>query len=143
VADCFCAEEVNGRRRKTDHRNGEESGELSMNGSIGVCSLFVCCGTAVSLTYCYNCGNTLQYDHIVSTENMMSTSSIRLDQDLVEKAAIMAKAYSRSTAKQIEHWAKIGKMMEDNPELSYEFVRQAIISKAEKEAGKLEEYHFG
>jgi len=74
---------------------------------------------------------------------MMSTSSIRLDQDLVEKAAIMAKAYSRSTAKQIEHWAKIGKMMEDNPELSYEFVRQAIISKAEKEAGKLEEYHFG
>ena len=73
----------------------------------------------------------------------MSTSSIRLDQALVQKAAIMARAFSRSTAKQIEHWAKIGKMMEDNPELSYKFVRQVIISKAEKEAGKLESYNFG
>ncbi len=72
----------------------------------------------------------------------MSTSSIRLDQELVERASIMAKAYSRSPSKQIEHWAKIGEMMEDNPDLSYEFVRQAIISKAEKEAGKLEVYQF-
>ncbi|PCJ11517.1 MAG: hypothetical protein COB04_18970 [Gammaproteobacteria bacterium] len=73
----------------------------------------------------------------------MSTSSIRLDQELVEKATIMAKALNRTAPKQIEHWAKIGKMMEDNPDLPYEFVRQAIISKAEKEAGKLENYNFG
>jgi predicted transcriptional regulator len=73
----------------------------------------------------------------------MATASIRLDQELVDKAAIMAKAYSRSTSKQIEHWAKIGEIMEDNPDLTYEFVRQAIISKAEKEAGKLEDYDFG
>jgi len=55
----------------------------------------------------------------------------------------MAKALNRTTPKQIEHWAKIGEMMEDNPDLPYEFVRQAIIAKAEKEAGKLEEYNFG
>jgi len=73
----------------------------------------------------------------------MSTTSIRLDQELVDKAAIMAKTFNRSTSKQIEHWAKIGEMMEDNPDLQYEFVRQAIIAKAEKEAGKLEEYNFG
>ncbi|MBW6511293.1 MAG: ParD-like family protein [Desulfuromonadaceae bacterium] len=73
----------------------------------------------------------------------MSTASVRLDQDLIEKATIMAKALNRTTPKQIEHWAKIGKMMEDNPDLPYEFVRQAIIAKAEKEAGKLEEYNFG
>ncbi len=73
----------------------------------------------------------------------MSTASIRLDQALVEKAAIMAKAFSRTTPKQIEHWAKIGEMMEDNPDLPYEFVKQAIIAQAEKEAGKLEEYTFG
>ncbi|VAW43299.1 hypothetical protein MNBD_CHLOROFLEXI01-1608 [hydrothermal vent metagenome] len=73
----------------------------------------------------------------------MSTSSIRLDQALVEKATIMAKAFSRSTSKQIEHWAKIGEIMEDNPNLPYRFVKQAIISKAEKEAGKLEDYSFG
>ena len=75
--------------------------------------------------------------------NSMATASIRLDEELVEKAAVMAKALNRTTPKQIEHWAKIGEMMEDNPDLPYEFVKQAIIAKAEKEAGKLEEYSFG
>lgn len=73
----------------------------------------------------------------------MATSSIRLDQGLVEKATIMAKAYNLTPPKQIEHWARIGKVMEDNPDLPYEFVKQAIIAQAEKEAGKLETYDFG
>lgn len=73
----------------------------------------------------------------------MTTSSVRLDQALVEKATIIAKALNRTPPKQIEHWAKIGKIMEDNPELPYEFVKQAIISKAEREAGKMEAYDFG
>ena len=72
----------------------------------------------------------------------MGTTSIRLNRDLVEKATIMAKAFNRTPPKQIEHWARIGEMMEDNPELPYEFVKQAIISRAEKEAGKLEIYDF-
>ncbi len=55
----------------------------------------------------------------------------------------MAKALSRTAPKQIEHWAKIGEIMEDNPDLPYEFVKQAIIAKAEHEAGKLESYDFG
>ncbi|MEE8056469.1 MAG: hypothetical protein V3T17_01340 [Pseudomonadales bacterium] len=72
----------------------------------------------------------------------MSTTSIRLDQKLIEKATIMAKALDRTPPKQIEHWAKIGEMMEDNPDLPYDFVRQAIISRAERNAGKLESYDF-
>ena len=35
-----------------------------------------------------------------------------------------------------------GEIMEDNPELPYEFVKQAIIAQAEKDAGKLESYDF-
>ena len=73
----------------------------------------------------------------------MATASIRLDKNLVEKASIMAKALNRTTPKQIEHWAKIGEMMEDNPGLPYELVKQTIIAKAEKESGKLEAYDFG
>ncbi len=73
----------------------------------------------------------------------MRSVSVRLDQELLERATIMAKALNRTTPKQIEHWAKIGEIMEDNPDLPYEFVRQAIIAKAEKEAGKLETYDFG
>ena len=49
----------------------------------------------------------------------MATNSIRLDQNLIEKATIMAKAHNRTPSKQIEHWAKIGEIMEDNPDLPY------------------------
>jgi predicted transcriptional regulator len=73
----------------------------------------------------------------------VATISVRLDKELIEKATIMAKALSRTPPKQIEHWAKIGEIMEDNPGLSYEFVKQATIAKAEREAGKLESYDFG
>ena len=73
----------------------------------------------------------------------MATASVRLDQDLINKATIMAKALSRTAPKQIEHWAKIGEIMEDNPDVPYECVKQAIIAKAEREAEKLESYDFG
>ena len=62
----------------------------------------------------------------------MSTASIRLDQELIEKASIMAKALNRSTPKQIEHWAKIGEMMEDNPDLPYEFSNKPSLLKPKK-----------
>lgn len=72
----------------------------------------------------------------------MATQSVRLDTELVDKAAIMAKAHHRTTPKQIEYWAKIGEIMEDNPDLPYEFVSQTLIAQAEKEAGKLEPFHL-
>jgi len=43
----------------------------------------------------------------------------------------------------IEHWAEISQIMEENPDLSYEFVKQALIAQAEREAGQLEPYDFG
>ncbi len=73
----------------------------------------------------------------------MAKVSVRLDQALIEKATIMGKALNRSAPKQIEYWAKIGEMMEDNPDLPYEFVKQATIARAEKEAATLESYNFG
>ncbi len=73
----------------------------------------------------------------------MSSSSIRLDDELLDQAGLMAKAMNRTTPKQVEHWAKIGKIMEDNPDLPYSFVKQVIIAQVEKDAGKLEEYNFG
>jgi predicted transcriptional regulator len=86
----------------------------------------------------------LQCVHDAAVEGSnMATTSVRLDQDLIDKATIMAKALNRTPPKQIEHWAKIGEIMEDNPDLPYEFVKQAIIAEAEREAGKLESYDFG
>ena len=73
----------------------------------------------------------------------MATASIRLDESLVFQAKTIGSVESRSAAKQIEYWAKIGKTMADNPELPYEFVRDALIAKAEEALGQTEEYKFG
>lgn len=87
------------------------------------------------MAYCYNPKS------IEETE--MATKSIRLDKNLIEKATVTAKALNRTPSKQIEHWAKIGEMLEANPDLPYEFAKQAIFAKAEREARKLEAYNFG
>ncbi len=42
-----------------------------------------------------------------------------------------------------ESSAKIKRIMQDNPDLSYEFVRQLLIAQAEVAAGKVEPYEFG
>jgi len=42
----------------------------------------------------------------------------------------------------VEHWAEIRQIMEENSDLSYEFVKQALIAQAEREAGQLEPYDF-
>ena len=70
----------------------------------------------------------------------MATRCVRLDESLVDSAATIGAAFNRTTPKQIEHWAKIGKIMEDNPDLTYEFVLQAIIAKAELDNGNVKPF---
>ena len=63
----------------------------------------------------------------------MTTSTVRLDQELIVKAEIAAKASGLTIPKQIEHWVKIGKVMEDNPELTYKFIKLALASRFDKD----------
>lgn len=42
-----------------------------------------------------------------------------------------------------ESSTKIRQIMQDNPDLSYEFVRQLLIAQAEINAGKVEPFEFG
>ena len=41
-----------------------------------------------------------------------------------------------------ENSTKIRQVMRDNPDLSYEFVRQLLIAQAEVRAGKVETFEF-
>ena len=70
-------------------------------------------------------------------------TSVRLDDDFVNDAKIYADASKRSVPKQIEHWAEIGRIAEDNPDLPYEFIREALAAKVEMEAGKATPYVRG
>jgi hypothetical protein len=65
---------------------------------------------------------------------------IKLDDQLVKHAQDHAVIGNRTVAKQIEHWARIGRVMEDNPGFSYEFIRDEPITAAEIEAGESEDY---
>ena len=67
-------------------------------------------------------------------------SSIKLSESIMSDAKIMAKVYNRSVAGQIEYWAKIGKIVEDNPELTYEFIKDILIAQNEALMGKREPY---
>ena len=54
--------------------------------------------------------------------------AVRIDDELYRAAEKMAKAESRTTALQVQYWAKIGKAALDNPDLPVEFIRSMIDS---------------
>ena len=67
-------------------------------------------------------------------------TSIRLDDDFVSDVKVHAEAEMRSVPKQIEYWAKIGKIMTDNPDLPYSFVQEALLASEEVKIGKVKRY---
>jgi hypothetical protein len=48
----------------------------------------------------------------------------------------------RSVAGQIEYWAAMGKILEDNPELSFSFVQAILISREQAKNSELTPYEF-
>lgn len=70
----------------------------------------------------------------------MGAKSVRHDENFVTEAQVYAEANHRSIPKQIEHWALIGRIAEDNPDLPYEFIRDALMASAEVKAGKVKKY---
>ena len=68
--------------------------------------------------------------------------SVRLSDNLVKKAKVVGVIMSRSGAGQIEHWAKIGKIAEENPELTYAFIRDCLMAKSEIDNGFIDDYTF-
>ncbi|WP_312411221.1 TA system antitoxin ParD family protein [Pseudescherichia sp.] len=67
-------------------------------------------------------------------------TSIRLDDDFVSDVKVYADAASRSIPKQIEHWAKIGRIAEDNPDLPFSFIQEILIAQAEVANNKVSRY---
>jgi len=71
------------------------------------------------------------------------SKAVKLSDRLVNKAMIRSNAVSRSTAGQIEYWANIGQVAEDNPDLSYSFIKDILIAQQEVKANQLSDYQFG
>ncbi|MCF6195582.1 MAG: ParD-like family protein [Emcibacter sp.] len=70
-------------------------------------------------------------------------TTIKLSDDMISQAKRYGAIYSRSTPKQIEYWAHIGKIAEENPELSYNFIKDILLAKAELADKLVTPYEFG
>lgn len=60
----------------------------------------------------------------------------RVSDELVREARIFSKIDQRSITGQIEHWAKIGKCAEENPDLTYRLIKEILIGLEELEHGE-------
>jgi hypothetical protein len=69
--------------------------------------------------------------------------AIKLSDQLVSDAKLYAKAQHRTPPKQIEHWARLGKIAEENPNLPLSFINDSLIGLEEVSAGQVSEYVFG
>ena len=66
--------------------------------------------------------------------------NVKLPEHLVEQAKHYGQIQCRSLPKQIEYWSLIGKIAEENPDLSYTMIRDLLIADQEPVVG---EYQFG
>ena len=72
----------------------------------------------------------------------MSTA-VRVSDKLVKEAKLFSKVDNRSVTGQIEHWARIGKCAEENPDLTYGLIKEILIGIEELDQGNSSEYKFG
>jgi hypothetical protein len=70
-------------------------------------------------------------------------TAVRINEDLVQEARLFSKIDNRSLTGQIEHWARIGKCAEENPDLTYSLIKEILVGLAELEQGESSEYTFG
>jgi len=69
--------------------------------------------------------------------------AVKISDDLVAKAKIKSKVFKRSVAGQIEYWAKIGQIVEDNPDLPLPLIQDILIGKEQIKSGQGTPYVFG
>lgn len=66
--------------------------------------------------------------------------AVNLNEELVKAAQSYSTLQSRSVQQQIEYWARIGKIVEENPELNYSAVKEILLGLEDVKARNVEEY---
>ena len=69
-------------------------------------------------------------------------TAVRISEELLRAAKLLSKIENRSITGQIEYWAKIGKCAEENPDLSYNLIKDILIGLEELKQGERSEYQF-
>jgi len=69
-------------------------------------------------------------------------TAIQLSELLIEEAKPFAQSMHRSVAEQIEYWARLGKVAEENPDLPIPMLQDMLVSMEEVKAGNRKIYQF-
>ena len=69
-------------------------------------------------------------------------TAVRISEKLVNEAKKFSRVDHRSLTGQIEHWAKIGKCAEENPDLTYSLIKEIFVGLEELEQGERSQYKF-
>lgn len=70
-------------------------------------------------------------------------TAVRISEELVNEAKKFSRIDHRSLTGQIEHWARMGKCAEENPDLTFSLIKDILIGVEELEQGEKSEYKFG
>ncbi|MEQ8443066.1 MAG: hypothetical protein RKK11_14020 [Alphaproteobacteria bacterium] len=65
--------------------------------------------------------------------------NVPIPEDLLKAAHYACTRSARTVPEQIEHWARLGKVAEENPDLPLSFIVDIIATRAESEK---DPYHF-
>lgn len=69
--------------------------------------------------------------------------AVRISEELLTEARKYSRLDHRSLAGQIEHWARLGKCAEENPDLTYSLIKEILLGLEELEQGEKSDYTFG
>lgn len=64
---------------------------------------------------------------------------VKISDQLHNIVKIRASALNRSINAQAEHWMRIGKIIEENPEMTYRDVWRLLLKEAETTSGKTDD----
>lgn len=70
-------------------------------------------------------------------------AAVRISEKLLKDARKSSRVDHRSLAGQIEYWARMGKYMEDNPDLTFALIKDILMGMEELNQGDKTEYWFG
>jgi len=70
-------------------------------------------------------------------------TAIKISKEIADEAKIYAKVSRRSMAGQVEYWAFIGKIAEDNPDLSFLVIKEILLGRQQLREGTGTPYIFG
>jgi hypothetical protein len=69
--------------------------------------------------------------------------AVKISDELASTAAVFAGVEGRSLAGQVEYWAKLGRVADENADLPVSLIKEILIARAQVQSGLKTPYVFG